>query len=172
VIRLCTDQDEIVRYWSGIDDQLELNMDVIDDPVGEGKEIQRLNNWLTYAEPLHRLREFGVTAKELDMIDETKLSHEQMRGMCAFLFGVNSQDLPHPEADWAQFAQSLSILNDKEPLVWNSLTQQPCKWIDMNKLTAAYGVLPKVTKAQVNPAKGSHTGGKGTDLGAGCCTIA
>jgi hypothetical protein len=85
VIRLCTDQDAIVNYWNNIDNQIELNMDVIDDPIGEAKEINRLNSWLTYGEPLHRLREFGVTAKEIDMIDEVTLSAEQMRNLCAFM---------------------------------------------------------------------------------------
>ena len=85
VIRLCTDDDAIVGYWNNVDEQIELNMDVIDDPLGEGEEIQVKNQWLTYGMPLHRLREFGVTAKEIDMIDETRLSSEQMRSLCAFL---------------------------------------------------------------------------------------
>ena len=42
-----------------------------------------MNPWLTYGESLHRLREFGVTAKEMDLIDEAKLSGEQMRKLCA-----------------------------------------------------------------------------------------
>jgi hypothetical protein len=85
VIRLCTDDDAVVRYWNNVDEQIELNMDVIDDPIGEGKEVHALNNWLTYGLPMHRLREFGVTVKELDMIDEARLSSEQMRNLCALL---------------------------------------------------------------------------------------
>ena len=41
VIRLCTDEDRIVDYWNNIDQQIELNMDVIDDPQGEAEEIHR-----------------------------------------------------------------------------------------------------------------------------------
>jgi hypothetical protein len=85
VVRLCTDNDNIVDYWNNIDGQLELNMDVLDDPLGEAKEIHSVNRWLTYGEPLHRLREFGVTAKELDLIDEALLSMEEMRNFCSFL---------------------------------------------------------------------------------------
>ena len=41
VIRLCTDEDKMVDYWNGIDNEIELNMDVIDDPLGEAEEIHR-----------------------------------------------------------------------------------------------------------------------------------
>ena len=85
VIRLCTDNEQVVSYWNGVDDQIELNMDVIDDPIGEGYQIQEKNHWLTYGMPLHRLREFGVTVKEIDMIDEAKLTADQMRNFCGFL---------------------------------------------------------------------------------------
>ena len=43
-----------------MDSQLEVNMDVLDDFAAEGAEVQTANSWLTYGEPLHRLREFGI----------------------------------------------------------------------------------------------------------------
>ena len=46
----------------------------------------RFNPWLIYGEPLHRLREFGITAKELDLVDEARLSTEQMRRTCSIMF--------------------------------------------------------------------------------------
>ena len=85
VIRLCTDEESVVKYWNHVDSELGLKMDVLDDPMGEAKEIQRLNYWLTYGTPLHRLREFGFTAKEVDKLDQAKLSAEQMRNFCGFL---------------------------------------------------------------------------------------
>ena len=33
---------------------------------------------LVYGEPIHRMREFGVIIKELDMIDEVALSGDQI----------------------------------------------------------------------------------------------
>ena len=85
VIRLCTNESRVVKYWADVDSQIELNMDVLDDPMGEAVEIQKMNKWLNYGVPLHRLREFGITAKEMDALDEARLSTEQMRAFCGFL---------------------------------------------------------------------------------------
>jgi len=85
VIRLCTDEDRIVDYWNNIDSQLELDMDVLDDLEGEAEEIKQNNSWLIYTEALHRMREFGVTIKEMDLLDESSLSLDQIRFFCAML---------------------------------------------------------------------------------------
>lgn len=85
VLRLCTNEDKIVSYWNGIDDELELNMDVLDDLKGEAEEIYEVNPWLTYGEPLHRMREFGMTTKELDLLDEQKLSIEGFKKICKIM---------------------------------------------------------------------------------------
>jgi hypothetical protein len=82
VIRLCTNEDKIVSYWNSIDEELELNMDVIDDLCGEAQEVCDNNSWLTYGEPLQRLREFGCQVKELDQLDEAKLTKEQLLRLC------------------------------------------------------------------------------------------
>jgi len=84
-IRLCTDDDRIAKYWNNIDSQLELGMDVLDDLCGEAQEVYESNPWLTYGEPLHRLREFGIAVKELDLLDESLLSLEQLRKMASIM---------------------------------------------------------------------------------------
>lgn len=85
IVRLCTSEDKIVEYWNNVDKELELNMDVVDDLCGEAKEIHEHNPWLAYGEPLQRLREFGLSVKELDLLDERKLSLEEVRKVCCLL---------------------------------------------------------------------------------------
>jgi hypothetical protein len=60
VVRMCTDEGEITEYWNNLDQELEVEMDVLDDLYGEAVEVHKQNKWLTYGEPLHRLREWGV----------------------------------------------------------------------------------------------------------------
>lgn len=86
VIRLCTDDESIVNYWNGIDTHLDAEIDVLDDLHGEAIEVYEHNKWLTYGEPIHRLREFGIDVKEFDLLDESLLSMEQVRLMCAIMY--------------------------------------------------------------------------------------
>ena len=83
VIRLCTDDENIVNYWNNIDTELNIDVDVLDDLHGEANEVYEHNKWLTYGEPIHRLREFGIDVKEFDLLDESILTMEQVRIMCA-----------------------------------------------------------------------------------------
>jgi hypothetical protein len=53
VIRLCTNDNNMTQYWNGVDSEVELNMDVIDDPLGEAKEIHKYVR--TYGTPLYSL---------------------------------------------------------------------------------------------------------------------
>ena len=85
VIRLCTNEDHIVDYWNNIDSVLELNMDVLDDHSGEAREIHKVNPFLVYGEPVHRMREFGVSIKEFDLIDEKMLSLTDFQRVCKLL---------------------------------------------------------------------------------------
>jgi hypothetical protein len=85
VVRLCTDESNVVEYWNNVDSQIELEMDVLDDYIGEADEIFKVNPWLTYGEPLHRLRELGVSMKEIDLLDEKILPAEHLKNVCAAL---------------------------------------------------------------------------------------
>ena len=54
ILRLCTNEKEVIRYWDSIDNQLELDIDVLDDQIGDGAQVIQKNGWLTYGEPIHR----------------------------------------------------------------------------------------------------------------------
>ncbi len=85
VVKLCTDDAKVVDFWNTVDSQLEFDMDVIDDIANEADQIHKLNPWLTYGEPIQRLREFGVAVKEMDFVDETELSMEQLRAFACHM---------------------------------------------------------------------------------------
>ena len=85
VIRLCTNDEEIVNFWNKIDEDLELNIEVLEDLNEEAVEVFQHNPWLNYCEPLHRLREFGMPLKEIDLLDESLLSLDQIRLICSIM---------------------------------------------------------------------------------------
>ena len=140
VIRLCTDDDRIVKYWNNIDSQLELDMDVLDDFASEATEIMQVNSWLVYGEPLHKLREWGVNFKELDLLDEAPLSADQMRFTCAMLlFGMATSELPHPSENWSAFEQLIISANKETPQVWNPVSRRMSNWVSISGLKKRYG---------------------------------
>lgn len=125
VLRLCTDEDAIVTYWNNIDENLELEMDVLDDFNGEAVEVRAVNPWLVYTEQLHRLREFGATMKEMDVIDEALLSSDQMAVMVStLLFSGRKSDLPHPSEDWNGFLAAVKRQMSTLPLTYNPVTKK------------------------------------------------
>ena len=56
--------------------------------AGEAAEVATNNNWLTYGEPMHRLREFGVLIKEMDVMDSDRLSPDQIRKFASVMYVV------------------------------------------------------------------------------------
>jgi len=139
VIRLCTDDPKIVDYWNTIDASLELDMDVLDDFASEAEEIMSVNDWLTYGEPLHRFREFGSHIKELDVLDESTLSPDQMINTISMILDKTPQQIPHPSVDWNGFVASIENSNNSLPSVWNPSTKVMSKWINMKKMKSHYG---------------------------------
>lgn len=139
VIRLCTDEDRIVDYWNNIDNDLELDMDVLDDLEGEAKEIAAVNPWLNYAEPMHRLREFGIPIKEIDLLDESTLSPDQVRFFCSLLFGGDRDNYPHPEEDWHGFCEMINDQSRRVGQAWNPIAKRNKDWIEVHRIKRVGG---------------------------------
>jgi hypothetical protein len=148
MLRLCTSDDSIVDYWNQVDSSLELQLDILDDPVGESEEMVACNGWLNPGLPLHRMREFGLRMKELDMIDETLLGSGQMLTVIAMLLSVDKNDIPHPDVNDSAFLAYVTEKQGELEPIFNCLTKKVEPWINIGQLKKLY------TKP------------------AGCCTIA
>jgi len=88
VIRLCTDDAEVVEFYNRIDEEYELPLDILDDFQSEAQEIAAAGNgFFTYTPVLHRIREAGTLYKLLDAIDEQKFNALEVRKFVELLSG-------------------------------------------------------------------------------------
>jgi hypothetical protein len=81
VIRVATKDKAIVEYWHNVSSQLNANITILDNLKDAARGSQQSNAWLTYCEPIHRLREFGIAQPEIDVLDQRRLSRKEIKAI-------------------------------------------------------------------------------------------
>ncbi|KAH8088783.1 hypothetical protein JL720_6747 [Aureococcus anophagefferens] len=94
--------------------------------------------FLTYAAPMHRLREWGTSVKLFDLLDERKLAIAELLQLAQLIFGDAADDLPRPELDYEAFARALDDVQKSVGLVWDPLRNRNRPYFDLKKLHKSY----------------------------------
>jgi hypothetical protein len=138
VIRLCTDEDKVTDFYNQLDGMLELSLEVLDDFLGEAREVYRFNPWLNYALSMHRCRELGYHDRLFDLIDERSLTKGELRDFCVLLFGTELSFIPDPVSDWKSFVAYIQRELEHEGEQWNPIKKKPSPWISIKRLNRVY----------------------------------
>lgn len=137
VVRLCTNEDDVVNYYGDVDSNLEIKLDTLDDLFGEAGEIDAVNDWVTYGLPLQRFREFGSHIKALDMLDESKLSSDHTVEIVKLLLG--DAEYAHPEVNFKKFIKQVQQQLKSQQKIFDPVRKRLEPWIKLKKLAKKYG---------------------------------
>lgn len=139
VIKLCTDEEQVVNFWNNIDAQLEIDMEVLDDLEEEAKEVHEMNGWLTYNLLLHRVREWGSSSKLLDMLDEVKFTKAQAHELVGLVLGSEAAEaLPPPALDIASFVKEAGSQAAALAKVWDPISKEQKPWFSAAALGSQF----------------------------------
>merc|ERR1712224_708609 len=140
VIRLTTDDDNVISYYNDLDEELEWPLEVLDDIESEAKEIrQRGNSWLTYSPLLHRIREGGTFVKLFDLLDERQLTPTEVSLFTQMLLRREG-DAPMPRTA-EEFCNALQAAVHEAPLVYHPITRRMVPPVDVLQVSKV--VVPR-----------------------------
>mmetsp|Transcript_119078 Transcript_119078/g.297102 ORF Transcript_119078/g.297102 Transcript_119078/m.297102 type:complete len:345 (-) Transcript_119078:80-1114(-) len=160
VLRLVTDEDDVVEFYNNVDQEIELDLEVLDDIKSEAKEIASHGNaWLVYSPLLHHLREGGTFIKLFDLLDERSLAPYEISLMCQWLLR-EPEAAPFP-AQPQQFVETLGRHVSTAPKVYDPRLNLVAPPIDVNRVK--WVVLPFTqyvasVSRRLMPLDSSHSG--------------
>ena len=146
IIRMCTDERAVQEYWHNINAQLDLDIYVLDHMDIEAVEVMENNSWLTYAEPLHRMREFGMIPA-LNYLDYRQLTRTEIKSVVELLVGQSLH--PDPEADWPAFVDAVATAVPSLPVVYCPVCNEVRPWVNIDQL-ARYEPDPIFALVELN----------------------
>lgn len=85
IIRIYTDQREILDYWQDINSQLHLDISILNSLRDTAAAYSKKNSWLTYGEHLHLLREFGVIFAGINLMSHKELPRDDIKDISQLL---------------------------------------------------------------------------------------
>jgi Mg-chelatase subunit ChlD len=139
VIRLCTDESKVTKFYNDLDCKVDLSLEVLDDFLGEAEEVRRHNKWLNYGLPMHRCRELGYHNRVFDFLDERPLTKDELREFCSVLFGTSLETIPDPTLLWKEFLEYIQEKLGFEEEQFDPLTKTKGPWIYVKVLHRIYG---------------------------------
>jgi len=149
IVRLCTNDEASFQFWTTLDLDLDIAIEILDDFEAEAEAAFTMNPWCNYCMPLQRAREWGFRTKLLESLRERPLTHDELRDYCALIFGVKPDLLPDPTVDWATFYYDIEALNAREKRQFNPLEKRNRGWIDLKAMAKMYGGKAEVARRKV-----------------------
>jgi hypothetical protein len=146
VIRLCTNERNVMKYYRKLDKKLEIPIECVSDYITESKEVRKWNPWLHYSTQIHQCREMGFHHRVFDLLDERPLTKDDLLDFLQVLFGTETFDTttvaPNLHTNWNDFLQYLKhhVLKNGGPKQFSPSTKKMEDMIDVKGLANAHGI--------------------------------
>ena len=134
IIRICTDESDVSEYWHDVNAQLDINIQVLDDLEATSTVVSEYNTWLTYGEPLHIAREFGMMLPAFNVLDERLLTRTEIGNVARVLL-EGGANFPDADTNWESFLLSVKHSLEQTKNVFCPIKKTLCPWLDVEILS-------------------------------------